>query len=56
MSATRRNLRNIRRDMENDGSIVDIKISDTAFKSPENKKEEKKPEREIKGIVIENTY
>ena len=34
MSTTRRNLRNIRREMENDSSIANIKIEEAQFKSP----------------------
>jgi len=57
MSTTRRHLREIRREMEQDsGSIVDIKIKDAKFKNSSAKKSEEKPQREIKGIVIENTY
>ena len=56
MSTTRRNLRNIRREMENDSSIANIKIEEAQFKSPLTSNEKKKPEREIKGIVVENTY
>ena len=38
MSSTRRNLRNIRREMENEPKIIDLQIEDTVFDAAEEKK------------------